>query len=180
MATLPNPRITVPVGANPPRDGAGHAHGADIAPHLQLMGRWAFVEEIALADCALDVEGTSLDDLFETAARALAEVMVDPATVRTQVRRTITLEATALDLLLYDWLSELIFRKDRDGEVFTKHDGGPWARTAVAALVADVEGGAIEPGAHGPPCRPEGGDPARSSPSERTAGGWRARVVIDI
>jgi SHS2 domain-containing protein len=34
--------------------------------------------------------------------------------------RTITLEATELDLLLYDWLSELIFRKHPDGEVYTR------------------------------------------------------------
>src|SRR5512144_3194917 len=72
------------------------------------MGRYRFLEEIALADCAIDVEGADLGDVFETAARALADVMVDCTTVRTSMRRTIALEAPELDLLLYDWLSELI------------------------------------------------------------------------
>jgi SHS2 domain-containing protein len=142
------------------------------------MGRYHFLEGIALADCAMDVEGTDLADLFETAALALADVMVDPATVPKTTRRTIALEATELDLLLYDWLSELIFRKDRDGEVYTraqvKIDGrGPFR------LAAEVEGGVLDP-AH---------VDLRSDPKavtfhqfalERADGGWRARLVIDI
>lgn len=77
---------------------------------------------MALADCAVEVRGSDLDDLFATAVAALAEVMVDPAAVPRTVERTITLTAPELDLLLYDWLSELIYRKDRDGEVFTRAD----------------------------------------------------------
>ena len=34
------------------------------------MGQFRFVEEVALADCAVDVEGRDLGDLFETAAAA--------------------------------------------------------------------------------------------------------------
>ena len=142
------------------------------------MGRYDFVEGIALADCAVDVEGTDLADLFETAARALAEVMADPATVRTTARRAIALEADELDLLLYDWLSELIFRKDRDGEVYTRtkveiHGSGPFR------LAAEVEGGRLDP-AH---------VELRADPKAVTFHqfalapfdrGWRARVVIDI
>jgi SHS2 domain-containing protein len=142
------------------------------------MGRYHFVEGIALADCAIDVEGADVADLFETAARALAEVMVDPATVTMAARRSITLEAPELDLLLYDWLSELIFRKDRDREVYTRTqvtvDGsGPFR------LAADVEGGVLDP-AHAE---------LRSDPKavtfhqfalERADAGWRARIVIDI
>jgi SHS2 domain-containing protein len=106
--------------------------------------------------------------------------MVDPAGVSATVRRTITLEATAIDLLLYDWLSELIFRKDRDREVFTR------ARVRVTVdegsacrLSAEIEGGVLDP------ARTE----LRSDPKavtfhqfalERTERGWRARIVIDI
>ncbi len=150
------------------------SHDVDAA-----MGRYHFIEEIALADCAIDVEGADLADLFATAAHALADVMVDPATVRTTVRRTIALEATGLDLLLYDWLSELIFRKDRDGEVYPHTtvaiDGsGPYR------LVAQVEGGLLDR-AHAE---------LRADPKAVTfhqfalepvpGDGWRARVVIDI
>ncbi len=142
------------------------------------MGRYRILEDVAIADCALALEGDTLDDLFATAARALAELMVDPATLPSDAARTITLEAPALDLLLHDWLAELIFLKDRDAAIFPCADvritgDGPFG------LRAAVRGGTI--------------DPARTALRadakavtfhqlgvERTAEGWRARVVIDI
>jgi SHS2 domain-containing protein len=71
------------------------------------MGRYEFLEDVALADCAIEIEGQSLDDLFETAAVALAHLMVDPATLMISEERTVHLEAPEVDLLLYDWLSEM-------------------------------------------------------------------------
>jgi SHS2 domain-containing protein len=92
--------------------------------------------------------------------------------------RTITLEATELDLLLYDWLSELIFRKDRDREVYVR------TRVAIdgegpCRLTAEVDGGALEPG------RTELRADAKAVTFHQFAlaradGGWRARVVVDI
>jgi SHS2 domain-containing protein len=81
------------------------------------MGSFRFLDEIALADCAVDVSARNLSDVFETAARALAEVTVDPATVPASTVRTVALEASSLDLLLFDWLSELIYLKDRDASM---------------------------------------------------------------
>lgn len=142
------------------------------------MGRFTVLDDIALADCALDIEGADLDDLFETAARALAELMVDPATVPRGTPRTVTLEASRIDLLLFDWLSELIYLKDRHREVFThvrvRVDGqGP------CRLVARLEGGTIDPE------RTELRADAKAVTFHRfvvepTGDGWRARLVIDI
>jgi SHS2 domain-containing protein len=142
------------------------------------MGRYRFVEEIALADCAIDVEAPDLADLFQTAALALADLMVDPATVRPTVRRTVGLEAPALDLLLYDWLSELIFQKDRHAEVYTR------TRVAIAGagpfrLSADMEGGALDP-AHAELRADPKAVTLHQFALERTDGGWRARIVIDV
>lgn len=142
------------------------------------MGRYTFLEDVALADCAVEIEGRSLDDLFETAATAIARLMVDPATLAITVDRAITLEAAELDMLLYDWLSEMIFLKDRDSQVF------PHARVRVTGegpyrLAATVQGGTIEPGRTA-----LGADPKAVTfhqfALEPVDGGWRARVVIDI
>lgn len=142
------------------------------------MGRYTFLEDVALADCAVEIEGRSLDDLFETAAAAIARLMVDPATLAITVERQITLEASELDMLLYDWLSEMIFLKDRDSQVF------PHARVRVTGegpyrLAADVQGGTIEPDR-----TTLGADPKAVTfhqfALEPAREGWRARVVIDI
>jgi SHS2 domain-containing protein len=136
------------------------------------------LENVALADCALEVEGRDLNDLFETAAGALTELMVDPATVETSVERRIALSAEGLDLLFYDWLSELIYRKDRDREVF------PQVRVRVSgdgpfSLEADVQGGVIDRARTALRADPKAVTFHRF---EVTAvdGGWRARLVIDI
>jgi SHS2 domain-containing protein len=142
------------------------------------VGRWEFLDAVALADCAVEIEGEDPADLFETAARAVAELMVDPATVPAAVERSLDLAAPQLDLLLYDWLSELIFRKDRDREIF------PDVRVTVSGsgpfhLAARLRGGPIEPG------RTELRADAKAVTLhqfavERVGARWRARVVIDI
>jgi SHS2 domain-containing protein len=136
---------------------------------------------MAVADCALEIEGRNLDDLFETAAVALVELMVDPATVELSVERRITLAADTVDLLFYDWLSELIFRKDRDREVF------PRTRVRVdgdspVLLEADVQGGVIDRARTALRADPKAVTFHRFAvtPLESGDGGWRARLVIDI
>ena len=142
------------------------------------MGRYTFLEDVALADCAIELEGHDLDDLFETAAVALAALMVDPATVPRAVERTITVTAPELDLLFYDWLAELIFRKDRDREVFTRirprvSGAGPFR------VEAEVDGGPIDPSQTLLRADPKAVTLHQLAVT-RVGSGWRARVVIDI
>jgi SHS2 domain-containing protein len=142
------------------------------------MGHYTVLEDVALADCALEIEGKDLDDLFETAAAALARLMVDPSTLPTTVERSVALEAGEIDLLLYDWLSELIFLKDRDRQVF------PHTRARVTGrgpyrLAADLQGGTIDPERTGLGADPKAVTFHRFALTPRD-GGWLARVVIDI
>jgi SHS2 domain-containing protein len=142
------------------------------------MGDYEFLDAIALADCAVELAGTDLDDLFETAARALAEVMVDPATVPATVERVLTLSAPSIDLLLYDWLGELIYLKDHESLVFTGaevtvHPEPP------CSLTARLIGGPIDPERTALRADPKAVTFHQFALEPRN-GGWRARVVIDI
>lgn len=142
------------------------------------MGHYRLLDDIALADCGVDVSGRSLGDVFETAARAIAEVAVDTDTLSTTVARIVTIEAPSLDLLLFDWLSELIYRIDRDGEVYSGvrvriGGGGPYR------LCARLRGGCIVPG------RTERradikGVTFHQFVLEPAEGGWHARFVVDL
>src|SRR5262245_14681994 len=104
--------------------------------------------------------------------------MVDPGTVCLEVERIIELEASALDLLLDDWLSELIFLKDRDRLMFPEigvHVRG----TSPYRLEARLRGGMIEAGR-----TVLGADPKAVTfhqlSVERRGDGWQAGVIIDI
>jgi len=142
------------------------------------VGRYEVIESMAVADCALDIEADSLDDLFVTAARALTELMVDPAGVSADVEREIALTAPSLDLLLFDWLSELIFLKDSEQLVFTEvsvHVDG----SSPTRLEARLRGAALDPARMTLRADPKAVTFHQFAVAARD-GGWRARVVIDI
>lgn len=142
------------------------------------MGRFAFLEHITQADSAIEVVGDDLDDVFATAARALAESMVDPASLTSERERDVALSADRLDLLLYDWLAELIYRKDADGEVF------PCARVSVVGegpcrLTAHLRGGGLEPGTTVTRADLKAVTLHRFR-LEPVDDGWRALFVVDV
>ncbi|MGH7304665.1 MAG: archease [Candidatus Rokuibacteriota bacterium] len=143
------------------------------------MGRHEILETVAIADCAMDIEGDDLDDLFATAAAAVAELMVDPATVPLTVERQVRLTAPALDLLLYDWLSELIFLKDSERLVFPVASVTVRQHEAPCRLEARMAGGVIDRETTGLRADPKAVTMHQLA-VERRARGWRARVVIDI
>ena len=142
------------------------------------MGRISHLEDWTWADAAFEVEGSSLADVFETAARAVAEAMVDPATLPADVVREVAIEASALDLLLFDWLSALVSRKDIDREVF------PWAEARLEGegpcrLTARLTGGSL--GAPGVASRADvKAVTLHRFTLEPEHHGWRARFVLDL
>src|SRR4026208_569580 len=77
-----------------------------------------FLEHVALADIAFEAEGDSIEDLFQGATRALLETMADPQTVGASWNRRIVKMDAALDDLLVEWLSEIVYWKDAAGGGF--------------------------------------------------------------
>jgi len=77
-----------------------------------------FLSNVALADIAFVARSDSLPSLFEAAARALTEVMVDRRSVVGRVERKLELRSPTVDRLLYDFLPELIVIKDVESLLF--------------------------------------------------------------
>ncbi|MGD8267906.1 MAG: archease [Desulfobacterales bacterium] len=76
---------------------------------------YRFIDEIATADVAFEASGADLEEVFTAAAEALLAVTVaDHLTVRGSLRKTVTLVAESEEMLLFDFLQELVFLKDRD------------------------------------------------------------------
>jgi len=77
-----------------------------------------FLDNVAIADIAFEARGRTLPALFESCARALTEVMVDRRSVRPRKAVRITLTSDSTENLLYDFLTDLIIRKDVDSILF--------------------------------------------------------------
>jgi protein archease len=145
---------------------------------LLSMGRYMVLDDVAVADCALEIEGRDLNDLFQTAAQAVAELMVDPATVDTSLKREIALSAPSLDLLLFDLVAELIFLKDGEQVILTEVSADVQAGVPCR-LLARAVGGRIDRGHT--ILRADAKAPTLHRLTVEPAGeGWRARLVIDI
>ena len=102
-----------------------------------MSSSFRFLEDVALADIAFEAEGDSVEEVFEGCTQALLEIMADPRTVAASWERRIVKTDTALDDLLVEWLSEIVYWKDAAGVVFCEapltltQESGMWKVDAV-------------------------------------------------
>ncbi len=115
--------------------------------------------------------------LFESAAEALTEVMVDRRSLKPKVTRMLSLVAEDLDRLLYDFLTELIIIKDVDSLLFKEFQVELDEKTH--GLACSMRGEAIDRVRH----------KLRNDVKavtmhmfrvQKAKGGWSATVVLDI
>lgn len=141
---------------------------------------YRFVETIATADIAFEAWGSTREEMFVEAAEAMLNVMVnDLSTVSRHDTVTVVLENDAVDMLLFDFLGELVYLKDtrrlllRVQNIAIKEDDG------VLELAATFSGEQIDPSRH-----PLNVDVKAVTLHlfEVTQSGecWKATVVLDI
>ncbi|MCS7116641.1 MAG: archease [Nitrososphaerota archaeon] len=87
-----------------------------------LRSGFKFLEGVVIADAAFKAWGSSLEELFEAAATALFEIMVDTKSVELKVERDFELQNESVEGLLYDFLSYLIFLKDAEMLLLSRFD----------------------------------------------------------
>jgi SHS2 domain-containing protein len=138
--------------------------------------------DIAHADIAFDAWGSSLEDLFREAAQATLQVMVEDLTA---VLPVVTLEVSLVqdgeEMLLFDFLNELIFYKDARRLILLP------ARLKIEkladgkgyALQGTLQGEEIEAGRHRVNTDVKAVTMLRFSVTQ-VADGWRATVVLDV
>jgi len=86
------------------------------------MGKYRFLENVAIADAAFQAEAESVEELFEICAQATFEVMADIKTIEHKYKEDVELVGESLEELLFDWLAELIYLKDVKSMLFSKFD----------------------------------------------------------
>src|SRR5438105_364237 len=74
-----------------------------------------YLEEIGTADIAFEATGRDLPELFTDAADATTNVMIDNLdAIEPRETRQIELSNDKIDMLLFDFLQELIYLKDAE------------------------------------------------------------------
>ena len=140
-----------------------------------------FLDDVAWADEAFVAQGRSLPELFESAARALAEAQVDDlGAIRGEETREVRLESESADGLLHAFLEELVFLKDAERFIV----GGVAARITEREgrwnLDASVTGDTIDPTRHKTVVDVKAITWHRFEVARTPEGGWRAQVVLDV
>ena len=86
------------------------------------MEEYIFLDDIATADVAIESRGDTLEELFTASALATFEVMSDTSSIQPKIKKTLHLEHSEIDGLLFDWLAEIIYLKDSEFMLFGKYD----------------------------------------------------------
>lgn len=141
---------------------------------------YEFPDEVAIADVEIRAWGKDLSETFVSAADATMNIMVrDLQSIQPKEHREIMLHNEAADLLLFDFLQELIYYKDAEGlalrfpEVTIDKEGDVYRLTATA------EGESLDPERH------EFGVDVKAVTLhrfslEQTKEGWIAYAILDI
>jgi SHS2 domain-containing protein len=141
---------------------------------------YEFVDELTVADIAFRAWGRDVEETFVAAADAVLNAMVeDLETIQPQETRVLNVEHEALDLLLFNFLQELVYYKDaeqlllRVQQLRIADDGQPYTLQATAA------GERIDPERHHMQVDVKAVTLHRFALTQ-TEAGWEAAVVLDI
>lgn len=141
---------------------------------------YQYLEHIATADAAFEAWGTTSEELFTAAADATLNVMLaDLETVRKEREVTIDIENVEMDLLLFDFLNELVFYKDARRLLLRVDSLTIAPRPDCFALHAIASGEEIDFSRHDLSADVKAVTMHRFK-VEETAEGWQASVVLDI
>ncbi len=130
-------------------------------------------------DIGVRVAATTLDDLFRDAAAAFTETVADPARIEPRRSISLTLESSALDLLLVDWLNEILYRFDVDRYLVATAEVHVRTKAAAFALHATLGGEQFDPARHAVKVLIKGVT-YHALEVRQDADLWHATVVFDI
>ncbi len=86
------------------------------------MFNYNILTEEVKSDFAFEVMADSLTELFRGAGVAMMEAMIDVKELKAEKVWEFSLEADTLELLLFDFLGELVFVKDVDAALFNDYE----------------------------------------------------------
>jgi SHS2 domain-containing protein len=141
---------------------------------------YKFLEEIGTADIAFEAVGRDLSELFRDAADATMNVMIDNLdAIEPRETRNIELSNEKIDMLLFDFLQELIYFKDAERLLLRTREVRIDERDQKCFLKAKATGEPLDAARHHQRADVKAVT-LHDFSVEKEHGGWKARVLLDI
>jgi len=84
---------------------------------------YKYLEDVGTADIAFEATGRDLPELFTAAAEATMNVMIENlGAIEPRAKRRVELKNDVIDMLLFDFLQELIYFKDAERLLLRVHE----------------------------------------------------------
>jgi len=126
------------------------------------------------ADVSLRAWGPTLPALFEQATTGMMAQMLDLAAVPRTLRRRVRVEAIDRESLLVEWLNELLYLREVEGQTFVR---ARVTQLTDTALEAEVEGGEVAEAAVFHPIKAA---TYHDLAIRETPAGYEATIVLDV
>ena len=145
---------------------------------------YEFLEDVATADIAFRAWGKDLEELFKASGDATINVMSDNLeAIALEKTRTFNLENDALDLLLFNFLQELVYYKDSELLMLRAQqvavEEKQTEESLAYTLTAVTKGECLDPLRHHQRVDVKAVTLHRFQ-LEKTDDGWTAMVILDI
>ena len=141
---------------------------------------YKFLEDVGTADIAFEATGRDLPQLFTAAADATMNVMIDNLdAIESRETRQIELSNDNVEMLLFDFLQELIYFKDAKRLLLRAHETQIDQKGEAYSLKAKVAGERLDDTRHQQRADVKAVT-LHGFSVQKDDGGWRARVLLDI
>lgn len=127
------------------------------------------------ADIGVEGVGRSLEEAFEQAAMALTAVVCEPRRVRPEIMLSFRCADADPELLLVDWLNELIYAMSTRGMLFARYA----VEISNGVLRGRAWGERVDVARHAPAVEIKGATMTALAVTQIN-GRWTARCVVDV
>jgi SHS2 domain-containing protein len=141
---------------------------------------YCYLEDIAGADAAFEVRGKDLAELFSSAADATMNVMIeDLESIENREEMDISIENGELDMLLFNFIQELVFLKDTRKLLLRVRSVSIETDRLGFTLHASCFGEKLDPEKHRPIVDVKAVTLYHFS-LQQSDDGWKATAVLDV
>jgi len=141
---------------------------------------YSYLEDVGTADIAFEATGRDLPELFTAAADATMNVMIDNLdAIEPRETRQIELSNDNVEMLLFDFLQELIYFKDAKRLLLRTRETHIDQKGQAYFLKTKVAGERLDDTRHQQRADVKAVT-LHGFSVEKYDGGWKARVLLDI